>query len=241
MAPIKKAVEKYRSDGVKQLLRSIPKYLKRRFLRNVPHQYRVKEREQIHNYWKSRSDESVSNRIHTNIDIPRRQFLLALLEPEVRNDEKILELGCQVGGTLNYLYENGYANLAGIEINSEALNVLRREFPELASNAELYGSSIEDKITDFEPDEVDTCFTMAVLEHIHPESEWIFEEMARITSKCIITIEDESAVSSRHIPRDYSEIFTNFGFELVKSVQYDDMPSDVEYASGFIARVFRVA
>ncbi len=37
-------------------------------------------------------------------------------------DDKILDLGCNCGYTLSKLYENGYSNLTGIDICSDAIN-----------------------------------------------------------------------------------------------------------------------
>ena len=45
---------------------------------------------------------------------------------------------------------------------------------------------------------------MAVLEHISNESDFILEEIKRVSSRFIITIEDEiTSWSERHFPRNY--------------------------------------
>ena len=56
-------------------------------------------------------------------------------------------------------------------------------------NPTIDQGTIEDRIKDME--RCDLVFTMAVLEHIHLDSEWVFSEMARIAKKYLITIEDE--------------------------------------------------
>ena len=116
---------------------------------------------------------------------------------------------------------------------------MEEEFPKLNQDAELYNSPIEDKITEFEDGEFDVCFTMAVLEHIHPESEWIFQEMVRVTSDYIILIEDEESISWRHEPRRYAELFTDIGCELIETIPRDEFPENIDLGSGFKAHILQ--
>jgi hypothetical protein len=60
---------------------------------------------------------------------------------------------------------------------------------------------------------------MATFQHIHPDSEWVFQEIARITKRYIVTIEDGKAVGQRRVPRDYSKIFPRFGFDLIHTIE----------------------
>jgi len=62
---------------------------------------------------------------------------------------------------------------------------------------------------------------MAVLEHIHPDSEWIFEDMARITGLYLITIEAEKAEHWRLYPRNYKNIFEKYGLKQVEESSCD--------------------
>lgn len=97
--------------------------------------------------------------------------------------------------------------------------MLKREFPEMASTIQLWHRSVEDIISNIPSSRFDITFTNATLQHIHPDIEWIFQEIARVTKRYIVTIEDEKATGQRHVPRDYSKIFSLFSFDLIHTVE----------------------
>ena len=82
----------------------------------------------------------------------------------------------------------------------------------------------------------DLTLTMAVLEHIHTESEWLFEHVARISGTWLLTIEDEEGRSWRHFPRNYQPIFEGFGFRQVK---HERLNGEQHGLKKFQARLFR--
>lgn len=166
----------------------------------------------------------------------RSELLLDLLRPLASEDAPLLEVGCNVGRNLNALHEAGFRDLTAIEINSGALDLLREQFPELARDARLINSSVEEAAPQLGDDEFRVVYTMAVLEHIHTASEWIFEHMVRAASHAVITIEDERMVSWRHFVRNYREVFEGLGM-----VQVEELQCGPEHGldSGFVARVFQ--
>lgn len=102
-----------------------------------------------------------------------------------------------------------------VEISKDAIALMKRVYPEMAKKIKIYNTPIEDIIKDFENDTFDVVFTMAVLQHIHPDSEFIFPEMARITSKYLISIENKRNISWRHFPRSYQRVFEFLGMRQV--------------------------
>ena len=78
---------------------------------------------------------------------------------------------------------------------------------------------------------------MAVLEHIHDDSKWVFQEMARITKKYLICIEDEHGVSWRHFPRNHKEIFEVLGMKQVEQIHCQNVAGIND--RNFYARVFK--
>jgi SAM-dependent methyltransferase len=168
--------------------------------------------------------------------VDRSRFLLGLLEPFVARDEPILEIGPNVGRNLEFLRRAGFRHLEGIEISGRALEMMREAYPDLVAMATIHHAPVEDVIRGIPDARFGAVFTMAVLEHIHPESEWIFAEIARITRNVIVTIEDEESQTWRHIPRDYRAIFEELGMVQVA----DGDPSDIHgFGAKFRARVFR--
>jgi len=178
----------------------------------------------------------LANQPHTYIEGElRSQFLLRLIRECTTKDGKILEIGCNVGRNLNALYLDGYKSLCGIEICTDALELLRQTYPSLGKNCRFYNAPVEDAIGSISDREYNTVFTLAVLEHIHPDSEWIFHHVTRVAKKHLITIEDEHCYSGRHFPRNYREVFENLGMRQIKEVHCD---SRFALNENFVARVF---
>lgn len=194
---------------------------------------------QIHKYWGGAPTDNGNTPVAYVEQDGMRQLSQYLINTVYRcSGKSILEIGCNAGRNLHYLFQNGYTNLAAVEINQGAIDFLRANYPEL-SGVKIYHSSIEDQIKQFRSDEFDIVFTTAVLYYIHYQSEWIFKEMARITGKYLITIENEWAITDwRHFPRNYKKIFTKYGMKQVFEEKLDDIPGLNKYFSGFVARVF---
>ena len=121
---------------------------------------------------------------------------------------KILEIGCNVGRNLDYLRQAGYENLAGVEISPRAAEGMQENFPELSEMVNYFEGPIEEIIRVFLDNQFDVVFSMAVLQHLHPDSEFVFQEIVRIARLGIITIEDETRHTVTMWPRDYGTVFT---------------------------------
>jgi len=191
-------------------------------------------RTEVHEYWKNPWDGANLPEVYLE-GAPRSEFLVKLIQRYVSNDRTILEIGCNVGRNLYYLWNAGYRRLSGVEISERALDLLRKQFPHMASESRICNAPIEEAIGSFKDTEFDVVFTMAVLEHIHTESEWIFPEIARITKELLVTIEDEHGESWRHFPRDYRPIFEPLGFVETEALQCTDVAG---LGNDFMARLF---
>lgn len=193
----------------------------------------VLPKDDLHAFWR---DPDAPNRpeqyfTHTG----RSRFLIEFIKPFVGPDPSVLEIGCNVGRNLAYFHDAGYQRLTGIEINGDALRLLRTTYPELAEAATLINAPVEDAIPLIPDRSVDLVFTMAVLEHIHPDREWILDDMVRIVRKTIVTVEDEHGVSSHHTPRDYRQVFESRG--LVQAA-HQSIDADGGFGTAFEARAF---
>ena len=178
----------------------------------------------IHNYWKHPDDNnSPINYLEREETNKRSGFLLGLIKKYAKPEDKILEIGCNVGRNLYTLYSNGFKNLEGIDINEKALILMKRVYPNM--QVKTYCSAVEDIIKKL--GKYDVIFTMATLEHIHTDSSWIFKEIQK-RAKTLITIEDEGGISWRHFPRNYKNIFKN---------QVEEIP--ISEAEGFDNKYFK--
>ena len=193
----------------------------------------VLPRDDLHAFW--RDPDQVNRPEEYLAHDGRSVFLLEFLKPYLGADKEILEIGCNVGRNLAHLFDAGYGRLTGIEINTQALVVLRDRYPELGAAANLINAPVEEAIRGLPDELVDIVFTMAVLEHIHPDSESLFDEIIRVTRSTIATVEDEHGVSRHHTPRDYREVFE---LRRMRQVAHRSLDADAGFGTPFEARIF---
>jgi SAM-dependent methyltransferase len=197
--------------------------------------YRHKSRDELYQYWRQPWDGSNLPQDYLE-GKARSQFLVEIMKTYANPDTKILEIGCNVGRNLNHLFLAGFKNLEGVEISEKAVQLLKDSYLEMASHIKIYNMPIEEIIKEFRDDEFDIVFTMAVLEHIHTDSEWIFPEIVRITKDFMITIEDEIRISWRHFPRHYKKIFEPLGLRQIQEINCNGVNG---LGGNFFARVFK--
>lgn len=201
--------------------------------RPLPGPPALRSREELHAFW--RDPDEVNRPERYAAPVARSRFLLNLVEWYCTPNDRILEIGPNVGRNLEHLRRAGYQRLEGVEISESAVAALRATYPDLATVATIHNAPVEDVIRDFPDTSFEAVFTMAVLEHIHPDSEWIFAEMVRICRRVLITIEDEAGRSSHHVPRNYRSVFEGLGLRQIAEIDplgLDGLPRQ------FRARVF---
>lgn len=221
-------ISRFLSPGMKPLRRAL-RWPYRKWTR------RPRSRQQLHQYWKTPWDGANLPEGYLKDCEARSLFLLDIIRKRVERDARILEIGCNVGRNLSYLFSSGFTNLHGIELSSNAVRLLERTFPEMARQTRILNAPIEEVIGDLDDENFDVVFTMAVLEHIHPSSEWVFSEIVRVTRGTLLTIEDERAHSWRHFPRNYKKVFEPLGMTQIEAIGC----SEIDGLGGdFVARTF---
>lgn len=156
------------------------------------------------------------------------ESIRAVLDEYVDTDAAILELGCSVGRHLSHLHAHGYTNLHGIEINRDALVTMGDTYPQLAADGTFYLDAIEAVLPEFEDGQFDVVYSYETLELVHPDNDWIYGELARITDELVITVENEGQDEYASVEfaveelddfpiyyRKYRPIFTALGLEEV--------------------------
>jgi len=167
-------------------------------------------RTECQKYWENPTDH---NKAENYLDSPETLLRTSYLVHKIKNRfqsraTSILELGCNVGRNLNGLFSVGYHRLSGIDGNKHALELTPDAYPELFLAGTFHNHLLEDALPEIPDDSYDLVYTMAVLIHIHPDSEIIFEHMRRIAKKGIITIELEIPCKNPRIfTRDYQSVF----------------------------------
>jgi SAM-dependent methyltransferase len=163
------------------------------------------------------------------------------LDRFVGRDASVLELGCSSGRHLAHLYEHGFEDVAGIEVNDDAFDVMEEHYPELAADGTFYRDAIESVVEEFDDGAFDAVYSVETLQHVHPDAAWVFEEIARVAADLLVTVENEGdldpaasdasgdagAQSSdpevnyvdEGLPlyyRNWNRVFTQFGFTEVE-------------------------
>jgi len=181
---------------------------------------------EVRQAWQDRSGEySPTYYAHYGPDETSELVRAKLLE-YVGRDARVLEVGCGVGRHLAALSEAGFAGLSGVDVNDEALSVLPDTYPELGSVGEFHAGTVEEYVESVETDAFDAVFSVETLQHIHPDETWVFEELARVSSDLVITVENESGEygTANHVDdqlplyyRDWGRVFTELGLTGVES------------------------
>ena len=174
---------------------------------------RMEKQATLHEFWRQPTPHG-NDSLDYSKTIWRSQALRKLID-DLPPDARILEVGCNVGRNLAYLHENGFPHVEGIEINPHAVERLRETFPQLA-DVTIHIGAAGDVLPKLADDSFDLVFTMAVIEHIHPDEAHIFDEMVRVAHD-VLAIEPENRLTHRQFPHDVPKIFTSRGLTLVDS------------------------
>jgi SAM-dependent methyltransferase len=135
--------------------------------------------------------------------------------PYLDKNSPILEIGCNVGRSLNYLYKLGHKNLTGIEIGPRAVELMKSTFSDMYNNSKILIGDAPSVIKGLNTDEFDLVFCHSVLVNIHPKYNYIFEEMARVSKKFILILENEGSYTA--YPRDFKKLFERQKYKMIIS------------------------
>ena len=145
----------------------------------------MEQNEQI-NFWKSKFGDEYTQRNSGDWDkfykeqwgITRTELNDEFLSSFDKN-RSIIEFGCNRANQLKVLERQGFKNLWGIDVNTEAINIAKQN-----TQLNVFECSAFD--TPFKDKSFDLVFTSGVLIHIAPENlNKILDEMYRVSKKYI--------------------------------------------------------
>lgn len=90
--------------------------------------YHPKSRNELHQYWRQPWDGFNLPQDYLKGEA-RSQFLGEIMNKYAKPNSIILEVGCNVGRNLNYLFLAGFRRLSGIEISEKAVQLLKESYP----------------------------------------------------------------------------------------------------------------
>ena len=150
----------------------------------------------------------------------RSQLLLALVKTLDPQPKLILEIGCGPGRNLAVLYDAGYKQLAGIDVNPASIELMIAHYPQMKDTGAVIGRA-EDFLPCILDKGYDLVFTMATAQHFPNAS--VFKEIARVTRQHLITVEDEKHYTPIHFPRNYRTVYEALGFKQLRELDYTQM------------------
>ncbi|MFB6153250.1 MAG: class I SAM-dependent methyltransferase [Halodesulfurarchaeum sp.] len=147
-------------------------------------------------------------------------------------DPAILEVGCSAGRHLAHLYDRGYRDLWGIDVNPESFSVLQETYPNLAEDGTFLVGAMEDILPGMPDAAFDLVYSVETLQHIPHENAGVFEEVARISGDLVVTVEVEREMAGQDgedainyvdgdFPiyyRKWEQVFEEFGLVQLDSV-----------------------
>ncbi len=178
----------------------------------------------LHYYW---SHNPTGNQPEDYVTNDRNKktskVLVKTISKYVNPENTILELGTNVGRNLHFLSESGFKKLFGVEINKRAVDLMKSEFPGLWGHVKIYNEPIESFLQKNNM-RCDLIFTSAVLEHIHYDSEWVFNKIPLFTNRYLLTLEIEDLKVDFHriVGRKYKEIFENLNLTCIEERRFPD-------------------
>ena len=180
--------------------------------------YVMDDRASLHEFWSQPQPEG--NLPTGYIGQLQRSEMLVKLIADVPKGARILEVGCNVGRNLAFLHDSGWTQVAGVEISPHAVDLLRATYPQLADRP-IYLGPAEDVLPSLDGP-YDLVFTMAVLEHIHPDSTAVFDQIGRLATSLLCIEPMENHVSHRQFPHDIRALFTERGFRCESEIAVAD-------------------
>jgi SAM-dependent methyltransferase len=162
--------------------------------------------------------------------------LLSEIQSRTSPNDKILDLGCNVGRELNHLWQAGYRNLTGVEIGEEPVRAMREVFPSLAQGARILNASMTAAVREFKNGEFDLIYAHGSLVSLSAREQYVFDEMSRITRRWLLVLENEW--SGMLFPRDFGRVFSARGMREVATTEVLTRPPGKSRVKKSMLRVF---
>ncbi len=145
--------------------------------------------------------------------------LLIQLMQRTSIDASIVDLGCNSGANLNFLYQSGYRRLAGVDAGRQALELFACTFPEAFACARPANDLFQHYLLAHDTDAFDVLHSNgATLELVHPSFP-IVAEICRVIRDSVYL---DICERGHAYPRRYVEQFARHGFVLVHSERASD-------------------
>lgn len=131
-------------------------------------------------------------------------------------NEKILDLGCNMGRHLNFLYKKNFNNLIGVDISKNAYENFEKYFPDTKKNTSYHVKTFEEFLIHAGDNEYDIIYSHGATVEEVPATFPLIKNLTRVTKKYIILLISEKGHSAQ---RFWEVEFKRNGFYLIKLVR----------------------
>lgn len=157
-------------------------------------------------HWEAYSTDNFNEIGHASMVL-----MAEVMELATDKQSSILDMGCNVGRHLNYLYQQGYQNLRGVDFSGNAIKDMSRRYPEMHSASQLTVASFQEYLAN-SPEMVDIVYTRgATFELVHPSFPLI-KHVCSIARHYVVMVISETGHA---YPRFWEYEFARQGFELM--------------------------
>jgi hypothetical protein len=159
----------------------------------------------------------------------RAAYLVELLTKYAEKGWRILEVGCREGDNLASLWNAGFRNLLGLESRAEKVRTFKQRRPDITGRVDVIEGPIEEAVRGLDDGAFDLVFTVGFLFDRTGDYGWLFPELARLTGRCLIAIEDERSGPPTGVLEELG----------LKELESEELRQKKELDSVFTVRVFQ--
>lgn len=123
----------------------------------------------------------------------------------------LIDLGCNVGRHLNYLYQAGWHHLTGVDFSARAIEDMSVRYPELHRGIKTVAASFQEFLPKCE-DSFDIVYSRGATFELVPPSFPLIRHVCRIAKTYVVIV---IAEAGHAYPRYWEYEFARQGFELV--------------------------
>jgi SAM-dependent methyltransferase len=139
-----------------------------------------------------------------------------ILECSSNVNAPILDLGCNSGRHIEYLYKQGLRNLTGVDIMNNALLFFKDRCPEIHKNTILLHDYFQRFLRNSPDKQYEIVYSVgATIELVHPSFD-IIGEMCRVSSSYVMLLVQEN---NHSYPRFYISEFNKNKYTLIHSIR----------------------
>ena len=176
----------------------------------------------IKSYWKNRKLDSDKHSPKVYVQYgPKEKIFLDYIIKNISRKKIIFEFGCNAGRCMRYLFDNGYKNLCGFDINENSIRLLFECNLEMAWKGMFISGELSNLKNIFK--KFDVAISKGVLFNISPDQiKSVIKHLCKADTVIIF-----EGVDYGNFIHNYHKLFRNFGLTCVHEEYFPSGIKDV--------------